>query len=156
MQTSPASPSYLRSRFCSPIFNLGLPKTLLFPSPPVFPTGGIPQYIAVADVNKDGIPDIVVSNTNGVVGVLLGKGGGTFDAPKTIATFSGGSPPIAVADFNHDGFPDVAVLVAQSNSVWVYIGHGNGTFMAPTKTSTAASPAQFAVGDVNGDGHPDT
>jgi hypothetical protein len=50
-----------------------------------------PYSVAVADVNGDGKPDIVVANgcvistncPNGVVGVLLGNGDGTFQAAVT-------------------------------------------------------------------------
>src|ERR1019366_626049 len=88
----------------------GIPSALatrFIPMPPVFATGGVPQQVVPADVNKDGIADLITSNANGVVSVLLGKGGGSFAAPVTIATIAGGGPSIAVADFNGDGSPDL-------------------------------------------------
>lgn len=60
-----------------------------------------------------------------------------------------------MADFNGDGIPDVAVSVKSANSVWIYLGRGNGTFSSPAKFPTGASPVQIAVGDVNGDGRAD-
>jgi hypothetical protein len=125
------------------------------PAPPVIGSGGVPQQVLTADVNKDGFADLIASNDNGKVTVLLGKGNGTFAPPVTIATISGGAPPTALGDFNSDGVPDLAILSKSANMVWIYIGHGDGTFAAPTKTSTPASPAQIAVGDVNGDGRAD-
>ena len=136
----------------------GIPSALatrFIPMPPVFATGGVPQQVVPADVNGDGIADLITSNANGVVSVLLGKGGGSFAAPVTIATIAGGAPSIAVADFNGDGSPDLAISVKSANSVWVYLGHGDGTFGSPSKFPTAASPVRIAVGDVNGDGRPD-
>src|SRR2546426_6824378 len=66
-------------------------------------TGASPASVAVADVNGDGKPDILVVNTGAnTFSVLLGTGDGTF-GPKT--DFSTGILPhgIAVADLNGDG-----------------------------------------------------
>ena len=42
--------------------------------------------MAVADVNGDGKPDLVVANVNSnTVSVLLGNGNGTFQAQQIIA-----------------------------------------------------------------------
>ncbi len=68
--------------------------------------------VAVADVNGDGKPDLVVVNSgSGDVGVLLGNGDGTF---QTAQTYGSGCEPwsVAVADVNNDGRPDL--LVANS------------------------------------------
>ena len=59
--------------------------------PPNYASGGVPQQLAAADVNRDGIPDVIVSNANGVVSLLMGKAGGGFAAAKTIATITGGA-----------------------------------------------------------------
>jgi Bacterial Ig-like domain (group 3)/FG-GAP-like repeat len=125
------------------------------PMPPTYATGGVPQKVVVADMNKDGFADLLVSNDTGKLTLLAGKSGGAFAAAATVASFTGGAPDITVADFNRDGIPDLAVLVRSSATVSVYLGHGDGTFAAPTSTSTPALPAQIAVGDVNGDGYPD-
>ena len=52
-----------------------------------FPTGAGPNSVAVADVNGDGKPDLIVANYYGsTVSVLLGNGNGTFQAPVNFAT----------------------------------------------------------------------
>src|SRR5580693_4623455 len=78
--------------------------------------------VAVADVNGDGKPDLVVANScppnsstcpsptdEGSVGVLLGNGDGTFRPP--VVYDSGGvlATWVAVADVNGDGKPDLLV-----------------------------------------------
>jgi hypothetical protein len=78
-------------------------------SPVRFAAGIPPQFIAVADLNGDGKLDIAMVNRNAPfnhISVLLGRGDGSFHAPRTFAV---GVPLIfvAVADFNSDGKPDV-------------------------------------------------
>src|ERR1700733_8104193 len=78
------------------------------------PGGFEAAWIAVADVNRDGKPDLVVINCGGCYGppsitnlgsvaVMLGKGDGTFQPAVTYAP--GGVTPlfVAVADVNADG-----------------------------------------------------
>ena len=121
----------------------------------VFASGGAAEYTAVADVNRDGKQDVIVSNFNGTINVLLGNGNGTFGAPKTIASLAAGSYPIATADFNRDGIADLAVLDPTKESVSIYLGRGDGTFEAAKTQVVGNSPAYMVIGDLNGDGKPD-
>lgn len=140
-------------------------------------TGSSPADLVVSDVNGDGNPDLLITNTttgnlqgypladSNTAGVLLGNGNGTFQ-PVTLypvgsaATYySRGATPvgIAVADMNGDGKPDFITSNYGANAVGVFIGNGNGTFQAMTTFSTSAgsSPYGPAVADVNKDGKPD-
>ena len=45
------------------------------------PAGTDPTGLTVADVNGDGVPDLVVGNAAGDVLVLIGGKDGTFQAP---------------------------------------------------------------------------
>jgi hypothetical protein len=115
--------------------------------------------VAVADVNGDGKPDLIVGNSNGTVGVLLGNGDGTFQ--PAVIYGSGGSGAIqsgsvVVADINGDGKPDMLVANAISSVVGVLLGNGDGTFQpAVSYGSGGISADSVAVADVNGDGKPD-
>jgi len=112
----------------------------------------------VADVNKDGKPDVIVTNWDSGVGVLLGNGDGTFQ-PAVIYAATRGADAVAVADLNGDSWPD---LVVGSNDgaggPWlsVLLNKGDGTFLPAVRYSTVGfDVTSVAVADVDGDGKPD-
>jgi hypothetical protein len=125
-------------------------------------TGGV--AVAVADVNGDGRPDLLLANgTSNNVTVLLGNGDGTFQ--KAIAYSSGGQGPtsIAVADVNGDHKPDLLVAnyctptcsggLSTDGSVGVLLGNGDGTFQgAVSYDSGAQNTYSVAVANLTGNG----
>ncbi len=143
----------------------------MFASPVGYDSGGYESYsVAVADVNGDGIPDLIVANScasvnscsnDGTVAVLLGNGNGTF---QNAVTYDAGGPQplsLVVTDVNGDGHPDIVVVVAYNSSatVSVLLGNGNGTFQSPLIYAPGGlgeiGTFGLAVADVNADGKPD-
>jgi uncharacterized protein (UPF0548 family) len=118
--------------------------------------GSQPISLAVADVNGDGKPDLIVANyPSNSIGVLLGKGDGTFQAAVDYG--SGGQQPksVTVADVNGDGKPDVLVANIAYTAA-VLLGNGDGTFQAAVDYgSGGVYPLSIAAADLNGDGKPD-
>jgi len=132
--------------------------------------GGATVFVAVADVNVDGKADLVVAIqndpfgahvTNGLVGILLGRGDGTYAAATTYD--SAGMDPfsLAVGDVNGDGKPDIVVAnfcvfrddACSFTTLGLLRGHGDGTFdPAVAMTLGGSSASSVAIDDVNTDG----
>src|SRR5207247_4528042 len=118
--------------------------------------GSGPIWVLIVDVNGDGKPDILLANqSRNAVGVLLGNGDGTFQAPMNFDTAGNLPESIAVGDFNGDGKLDVAVAHFDSTNVTMLLGNGDGTFQPAYVVATFAPDMYLipvALGDVNGDG----
>jgi FG-GAP-like repeat len=116
--------------------------------------------IAVGDFNGDGNPDVAVANfcniniehcPNSIVGILLGKGDGTFrSTTRYIAGFE--ADAIVTGDFNGDGNLDLAVA-SLSGFITILLGDGKGAFGPGVSYSSGGFPSvSLVVGDFNGDG----
>ena len=125
------------------------------------PVGRGPRWVSVADVNRDGNPDIVVANADsGTVSVLLGDGIGHLHEAAG-SPFAAGSLPndIGIADMNGDGNLDLIVANHQSPYLTILLGDGRGGFRpshdSPIDVHSTPHPHGVAVADFNGDGKPD-
>jgi hypothetical protein len=124
--------------------------------------GGVEStyIVAVADLNGDGIPDIVGTSDSGVF-VILGKGSREFGKAATFGSGGQQSYGIAVGDLNHDGIPDLVVANNGADrppygyNVSVLLGKGDGTFEKPVHYHAGVRPWQLVLGDFNGDGNLD-
>jgi hypothetical protein len=109
---------------------------------------------AVADVNGDGWPDLIVGGLSGYLSVLLNKGDGTFRPKIDVYVGKQNAFPV-IADFNRDGTPDIAVGDYPSGDLTVLLGNGNGTFQAPINYAASQGMLIPAAGDLNRDHYPD-
>ena len=118
------------------------------------------RSVDVADVNLDGIADIVVatgcsSAPGSQVYIYYGYGDGTFNtaSPTILSGVSSYADSVIARDFNNDGFIDI--IIADNNGwIKVYRGTGAGTFAAPSQFNAGVGYALYNLQavDLNNDG----
>jgi hypothetical protein len=120
--------------------------------------GGEPTGPRMADLNGDGIPDLVtVDPSANTVSIMLGNGNGTFAKP-IIYPAGLGADAVAIGDLNGDHKPDLIVAdyggsgAANSGGVSVLLGNGDGSFQPAVFTPTGSQPLVIIPRDFNGDG----
>jgi hypothetical protein len=135
--------------------------------------GDQPNTVALADLNGDGDLDILMTNSvsgdhgqlDGLLGVLLGNGNGTF---QTVVTYDpgGGAAGLTIADLTGNGKLDAVVTSATedsltgalSDAVAVFSGNGDGTFQSAVLYPISPAPARsvsVVAAVLNGNGLPD-
>jgi hypothetical protein len=120
---------------------------------------------AIADVNKDGKPDLVVvvaTNTSGSsLAVFLGNGDGTFQpgivsvGPSSTNTFPNLDARMGIADFDGDGAVDIVVSDLANDTLSFLSGDHQGHFTLQDTWFDGNNPRDIHVADLNGDGHLD-
>lgn len=125
-------------------------------APVSIPTGPSPRALAMGDLDRDGLTDLVTVNSNAQdVSVMLGRAQpGTFGAPVNQA--SGHSAvALAVGDLDADGMDDVVLADGSSANLMVMRSTGAGMLGAAASFPVPSVATSISVGDINGDRIPD-
>ena len=130
-----------------------------------FTTGSSPYTVAIADLDKDGRPDLAVTNgSDNSISILQNTtaANGVIDANSFAGKvdFITGTLPtsVVIGDLDGDGKPDLAVTNDFSNTLSVFRNTSAGgsiSFAAKVDFATGANPMSVAIGDLDGDGKPD-
>jgi hypothetical protein len=101
-----------------------------------------------ADVNGDGVDDLVATGTDGSVGTLVNDGAGVFTSTST-AYLAGLNPrTLAITDVSGDGIGD---LIVANGSLMIATGKGDGSFEMPVDFGAFSDASAFSVGRVDAD-----
>jgi hypothetical protein len=124
---------------------------------PITFTGDQGMVIKIADLNHDGVPDLIASASNGLT-VLLGKGNLQFgDATRynfgVSSSFLYNQHLVDFADMDGDG--DIDIITTGTDAVYIIDGRSDGTFELVRNSATAIPHTSFNSLDVNGDGRTD-
>ena len=142
-----------------------LPNQATLRSEPFNPPGdttNLDVAVTSGDFNKDGISDLAVVSGFQYLSVFLGSASDaispTFTYDFTVTDPQAYPTSVVAADFNQDGILDLAVAVARPTgpgSITIFLGKGDGTFLAPVSINAPGSIWSLVTGDFNKDGHAD-
>jgi hypothetical protein len=124
-------------------------------------TGSSPYSVAIADIDSDGKPDIIIANfSSNTVSILKNTTvAGTLSfAPKVDLVTALGPVSLTVTDIDKDGKPDIASTNQFSNSISLFrntSASGVISFAARADRFTASGPQGIANADLDADGKTD-
>src|SRR5262249_48100248 len=140
---------------CSVLFSLPSHADIAFSPSTTYEPGVATQWVGVADLDEDGNPDLVISESDSSrLVVLFGRGDGTF--PSRVLIPIDATPLVgATGDLNGDGHVDLAL--ATSSGIEVLLGDGLGAFVLAQTYPAYLQAYSFSleIADLDGNGKPD-
>ena len=124
-------------------------------------TGSDPRFVAIADLDGNGRPELLVTNhTSNTLSVLRNRSAvSSIDfAPKSDQVTGSSPMSLSVGDLDGDGKADVAVSNYGSGTISVFLNQStSGTVTLASKVDIVAgdNPHGLTVGDLDGDGRTD-
>jgi hypothetical protein len=118
--------------------------------PHFYHTGAHPQSLALGDFTSDGKLDVITAGDT--IDVLPGNRHGAFGAPINQPVSGGPLTSVAAADFNADGKLDAVVTNADTGTVSLLLGNGDGAFSATENFAVGSGTNAVVAGDINRDG----
>jgi len=114
-----------------------------------------PTNVIAADFNEDGWTDAAASifSPGNSMRVWLNDGQGAL-LPSAVYAAMGNPASLAAGDIDGDGHLDVIVVnsAITENTISVFIGAGNGTFLPQYTLPTLLAPSDVALADFDNDG----
>ena len=108
-------------------------------------------YVAVGDLNGDGVPDALVANLSGAADVpYINNGSGTFTAGTGFG--STGSSHVALGDLDGDGDLDAFITLDGSVANKVWFNNGSGVFTDSGQSLGSSNSFGVDLADLDGDG----
>ena len=128
-----------------------------FASQTLVTVGGAPEALAAGFFNNDSCLDLVTANfVSSSLSIRLGvptQAGctGGFTAGATINRPGMATRGVVVADFDGDGRDDLATTNYDDDSVTIFLGNGDGTFVLGQTYSVGTAPEMIVKANLNGD-----
>jgi hypothetical protein len=123
-----------------------------FPATGTLSPGSTIEDVALADLNGDGLPDIVAVSGQTTLFILLNSGGRAFDPPR-FYPLPDQPATLATGDLDGDGDADVVVGQRTGAAVTIFENRGNGLLVTRVAAwPLGGRPGALAVADMNLDG----
>lgn len=110
---------------------------------------------ASADLNGDGVTDVIRTDAKNGIRTYLGRPDGTFTVGATLTGTGTGFTQILPIDFTGDGKTDLLAIDKSTGHLYRSNGNGSGGLAAPADLGTGWGVMTLTAGDFNGDGKQD-